>query len=113
MKKLLTAVLVMATISLVGCERAEKFSEQKLTMSVEAVHLSSKSNSKVVLRDVKTGRVQTAPLSCPRSQAENVKLNSLWDITEVTLVKRSAMEFSTVLVGTRAICTISNYPIQR
>lgn len=109
MKKLLTAALLLATISLSGCEKPEKFSERRILASVESVSLSSKSNSKVNLRDVNSKYVWVGQrLGCSRSRASNVVVGSLWDVTEVTMYYPESKRYTTELVGTAAICTKSN-----
>jgi hypothetical protein len=109
MKKLLTAVLIMATISLAGCEQPNLLSEKRTTMVVESVYLTSKSNSKVTLREVKSGYVwKDQRLSCSRSKAQNVVIGSKWDVTEQAYVYPESQKYFSRLVGTDAICTKSN-----
>jgi hypothetical protein len=108
-KKLLTAALIMATISLAGCEEAKLLSEKRTTMVVESVYLSSKSNSKVTLREVESGYVwEDQRLGCSRSYARNVQVGSKWDVTEQSYVYPESQRYFSRLVGTDAICTKSN-----
>jgi len=108
-KKLLTAALVMATISLAGCEEAKLLSEKRTTMVVESVYLSSKSNSKVTLREVESGYVwKDQRLGCSRSYARSVQVGSKWDVTEQSYVYPDSQRYFSRLVGTDAICTKSN-----
>ena len=109
MKKLLTAVLMMATLALAGCEEAKLLSEKRTTMVVESVSLRSKTNSKVNLREVESGYLwQDQRLSCSRSRAGNVKIGSKWDIVEQAYVYPESQRYFSRLVGTDAICTKSN-----
>jgi hypothetical protein len=108
-KKLLTSALIMATISLAGCEEAKLLSEKRTTMVVESVYLSSKSNSKVTLREVESGYVwEDQRLGCSRSYARNVQVGSKWDVTEQSYVYPESQRYFSRLVGTDAICTKSN-----
>lgn len=109
MKKLLSAVLIIATISLVGCEEAKLLSEKRTTMVVESVHLTSKTNSKVTLREVEGGYVwKDQRLSCSRSYARNVQVGSKWEVVEQAYVYPESQRYFSRLVGTDAICTKSN-----
>ncbi|WVS24573.1 membrane protein [Pseudomonas phage Psxphi15] len=109
MKKLLTAALIMATISLTGCEEAKLLSEKRTTMVVESVYLTSKSNSKVTLREVESGYVwKNQSLSCSRSRASNVEVGSKWDVVERVYVYPESQRYFSRLVGVDAICTKSN-----
>lgn len=109
MKKLLTAALIMVTISLAGCEEAKLMSEKRTTIVVESVYLTSKSNSKVTLREVESGYVwKDQRLSCSRSRARNVVIGSKWDVVEQAYVYPESQRYFSRLVGTDAICTKSN-----
>lgn len=109
MKKLLTAALIIATISLTGCEEAKLLSEKRTTMVVESVRLTSKSNSKVTLREVESGYVwKDQRLSCSSSRARNVQVGGKWDVTEQAYVYPESQRYFSRLVGTDAICTKSN-----
>lgn len=97
--------LVGLLILLAGCEKREVFGERRITVQVVGLYLTSKTNSKVHLQDVKTHeRYDGNRLSCSRSRAEKVKIGSLWDVTEVTYVYPESQRYSTTLVGTAAIC---------
>lgn len=110
MKRLLVGTVVLtAALLLGGCERPQKYSERRVVMTVESVHLTSKTNSKVTLRENVSGMVHTGErLSCSRSKASNVKIGSKWDVTEVTYVYPEKQEYFSRLVGTSAICDKSN-----
>ncbi|UAV84625.1 hypothetical protein PHB09_130 [Pseudomonas phage PHB09] len=109
MKKIL-AVLMFAAITLTGCfEQPTLLSEKRTTMVVESVYLTSKSNSKVTLREVVVGYVwKNQRLSCSRSRARNVVIGSKWDVVEQSFVEKSSGRYFSRLVGTDAICTKSN-----
>lgn len=109
MKKLLTVALMLATMSLVGCEEAKLVSEKRTTMVVESVYLTSKSNSKVTLREVESGYVwKDQRLSCSRSRARNVVIGGKWDVTEQQFVYPESQRYFSRLVGVPAICDKSN-----
>lgn len=109
MKKLLTAALIMATISLAGCEEPKLLSEKRTTMVVESVYLTSKSNSKVNLREVESGYLwKDQRLSCSRSYARNVQVGSKWDVVEQSYVYPESQRYFSRLVGVDAICDKSN-----
>ncbi|QNO00641.1 hypothetical protein QGX17_gp075 [Pseudomonas phage phiPsa381] len=109
MKKLLTAALLLATISLTGCEEAKLLSEKRTTMVVESVYLTSKSNSKVTLREVESGYVwKDQRLSCSRPRARNVVIGSKWDVVEQAYVYPESQRYFSQLVGVSAICDKSN-----
>jgi hypothetical protein len=98
-----------AAVMLAGCESREDFDQRRITVKVESVYLTSKTNSKVNLRDIKTGQLyENNRLSCSKTKAQNVKIGSLWDVTEKTYIYRKSNRFSTELVGTPAICDKSN-----
>lgn len=106
--RLKPVVLLLALATLAGCEQREIYGERRLAVEVESVRLSSKSNSKVTLRDLKTGtRYVDQRLSCSKSKAKNVRIGSRWDVTEITYLYPESRRFSTELVGTKAICTLS------
>jgi hypothetical protein len=101
--------LLVALVLLSGCERPEWYSEQRYAMTVVNVYLTSKSNSKVTLRNDSTGHIyQPARLSCNRSSAEKVVIGSKWDVTEVTYFYPESKRYVIELAGTPAICTKSN-----
>lgn len=107
--KIKLIAFALAVTALAGCEKREVFGERRLTVKVVEVHLSSKSNSTVDLLDVKTNYLyRRERLSCSRSYAYNVKVDSLWDVTEMTYVYPESKRYSVDLVGTQAICTLSN-----
>lgn len=104
----LIAILAAATL-LVGCESPVEHSSRRVTMTVESVQLSSKTNSKVTLREVKSGIIHPRErLSCSREKARKVKIGSKWDVTEVTYVYPEKQTYFTRLEGTKSICTKSN-----
>lgn len=109
-KSLLCAFAIIPSVFLLsGCEQPVKIDERRITVEVTHVKLSSKTNSKVDLRDVKTGKGYWAQrLSCSRSKAENVEIGRLWDVTEVDYVYPESKRYYSELVGTAAICTKSN-----
>lgn len=99
----------MAALLLSGCEQPKEYSSRRVTMTVESVHISSKSNSKVTLREVKSGIIHPRErLSCSRQKARKIKIGSKWDVTEVTYVYPEKKTYFTRLEGTKAICTRSN-----
>lgn len=103
----LIAILAAAAL-LVGCEQPKEHSSRRVTMTVESVHLSSKTNSKVTLREDRTGIThQRVRLGCSRQKAKNVKVGSKWDVTEVTYVYPEKQTYFTRLEGTKSICTKS------
>lgn len=110
MKRLLLGTLILSCAALLsGCEQPVKIDERRITVEVTHVKLSSKTNSKVDLRDVKTGKGYWAQrLSCSRSKAENVEIGRLWDVTEVDYVYPESKRYYSELVGIAAICTKSN-----
>jgi len=104
--KVLMALLALAVLT--GCEKREVFGERRITVQVVGLYLTSKTNSKVHLQDVKTReRYDGNRLSCSRNKAEKVRIGSLWEVTEVTYVYRKSQRYSTELVGTAAICSKS------
>ena len=108
MKLRFTALLIGLTF-LAGCEERKVFKEERIGMEVVAVHLNTKSNSKVDLRIIGTGYVyKNQRLSCSRSKAQNVKIGSKWDVTEMTYNYPESQRFSSELVGTSVICDRSN-----
>ena len=109
MKKLLAAVILLGTFTLTGCEEAKLLSEKRTVMVVESVRLSSKSSSKVDLREVESGYVwRDQRLGCSRSYARNVKVGSKWDVVEQAYVYPESKRYFSRLVGTEAICDKSN-----
>lgn len=109
MKKLLTIGLVVATLALGGCEEAKLLSEKRTTMVVESVYLTSKSNSKVNLREVESGYVwKDQRLSCSRSKAKNVVIGSKWDVVEQFYVYPESQRYFSHLAGVSGICDKSN-----
>lgn len=107
MKRIL--IVALMGMALAGCEKPEVHQERRITVAVESVHLTSKSNSKVTLRDTKTGVVyERNRLSCSRGKAKNVQVGKLWDVTERTYYYPESKRYTTELVGTRAICELSN-----
>lgn len=105
---ILAAFLAVAS-SLTGCEERQVYSEKRLTVEVTYVKLTSKSNSKVDLRDVETGEgFFEQRLSCSRQKAQNVVVGSKWDVTEITYVYPESKRYTSELVGTKAICERSN-----
>lgn len=109
MRKILVGIALASTLLLSGCDTPEPVAERRITVEVTYVKLSSKSNSKVDLRDVKTGRGYYGKrLSCSKSKAANVKIGSLWDVTEVDYVYSESKKRYSDIVGTQAICTYSN-----
>jgi hypothetical protein len=98
-------VVLLTSLALSGCEQREVFSEKQLTMTVESVKLTSKSNSKVTLRDDASGQVYSDNrLSCNRTRASRVVIGSKWVVTEVTYVYPESRRYTSELVGTRGIC---------
>ncbi|QHZ60066.1 hypothetical protein PJKIFABJ_00130 [Pseudomonas phage PE09] len=110
MKRLLLGTLILSCAALLsGCEKPVKQDERRITVEVTHVKLTSKSNSKVDLRDVKTGRGYFEQrLSCSRSRAANVQIGSKWDVTEVDYYLPESKRYYSELVDTKAICTLSN-----
>ncbi len=111
-KGLLLGTFVLSCAAmLTGCfEQPKKIGERVLTMQVTSVYLTSKSNSKVTLKDVKTGKVyKDERLSCSREKAKKVEIGSLWTVHEVDYVYPESKRYFSDLVGTAAICTKSNY----
>lgn len=103
MKKIIAVML--AGLVLAGCEQREVFDERKLTMTVSAVVLRSKHNSKVTLIDDATGRVYSGErLRCNRSSARDVVIGKKWVVTEITYVYPESKRYTSELVGVRAIC---------
>ncbi|ATN92853.1 putative anti-sigma factor [Pseudomonas phage PPSC2] len=108
MRKLLLLGTFAATLLLAGCEEAKLLSEKRTTMVVESVYLTSKSNSKVNLREVESGYVwKDQRLSCSRSRASNVEIGSKWDVVEQAYVYPESQRYFSRLVGVDAICTKS------
>lgn len=102
MKKLL---LVLPLFLLFGCEQREPIETKQMTVEVVSVHLSSKSNSKVTLRDVATGTVyDNQRLSCTKNKASNVKIGSKWDVYADRYRFRGAIYTD---IAARGICTLS------
>lgn len=109
MTKLKLLTIALAATMLTACEKREVFGERRVTMEVVSVYLTTKSNSRVNLREVNTGYVwKDQSLSCSRERAAKVKIGSKWDVTEMTYVYPESKRYSTALVGTSAICTKSN-----
>lgn len=109
MRKVLLIGLLSSALLLTGCEQSVKIAERRITVEVTHVKLTSKSNSKVDLRDVKTGKGYWGErLSCSRSKAQNVVIGSKWDVTEIDYVLPESKRYYSELVGTKAICTLSN-----
>ena len=109
MRKVMLIGLMASAILLSGCEKPQKLDERRITVEVTHVKLTSKSNSKVDLRDVKTGRGYFGQrLSCSRSKAQNVQIGSKWDVTEIDYVLPESKRYYSELVDTKAICTLSN-----
>lgn len=104
--KLLT--IALAATLLTACEKREVFGENRITVKVVKVYLSSKSSSTVDLQDVKTNYLwRNQRLACNSSFARKVKIGSLWDVSEITYVYPESKRYTTALVGTPAICTKS------
>lgn len=109
MRKMILIGLLGSALLLSGCEKPEKLAERRITVEVTHVKLTSKSNSKVDLRDVKTGKgYWEQRLSCSRSKAQNVEIGSKWDVTEIDYVLPESKRYYSELVDTKAICTLSN-----
>lgn len=107
--KLRYVALLMGLTLLAGCEERKVFSEQRKTLEVVGVSLHSKSSSTVDLRLVGTSYVyKYQRLSCSQSRAQNVKIGSKWDVTEMTYHYPESQRFSSELIGTSAICEKSN-----
>lgn len=104
--------LMLATLMclfLVGCEKREVFGEKRIVMEVVAVHLSSKTNSTVDLREIATGYVyKRQRLACSSQKAKRIKVGSKWDVTEVTYIYPESQRYTSSLVETRTICSLSN-----
>lgn len=101
------ATLLLVLIS--GCDKREYYSEKRYTMTVDSVYLSSKSNSKVILRnDITNHLYLPARLSCSRVKARKIVIGSKWDVTEVTYIYKETNRYVIELVGTKAICMKSN-----
>lgn len=104
-----TLGIIVAALLLTGCEQPKEYSSRRVTMTVESVQISSKTNSKVTLRENMSGIVhQRVSLRCSRQKAKNVKIGSKWDVTEVTYVYPEKQTYFTRLEGTKSICTRSN-----
>jgi hypothetical protein len=100
-----TSVLILALLTLAGCEQREQYSERRVAMEVINVKLTSKSNSKVDLRELASGQVHRGlRLSCSRSKAERVRIGSKWEVSEITYLYPESRRFETQIVGTPAIC---------
>lgn len=100
-------LLLGIAVALVGCERPVKVSEHRITVQVVDVKLSSKSNSKVILREVNTGYVWSPQrLSCSKEKARRVKIGSKWDVVEEVYRYKDGRGYNS-LAGTPAICTKS------
>lgn len=100
--------LVGLLFVLAGCEKREEYSERRVAMEVINVTLSSKSNSKVDLRELASGQVHRGlRLNCNRTKAKRVKIGSKWDISEMTYLYRASGRFTTQILGTPAICDLS------
>lgn len=108
MTKIKLLAIALAATMLAGCEQSQIFSERRLTVKVVSVYLSTKTNSRVNLQEVKTGNVYNHQvLNCRREDAAKIKVGSLWDVSEITYVYPESKRFYTSLVGTPAICTKS------
>lgn len=107
MKKTTMAAIGIALVAaLSGCEQPVVTSSERITVEVVAVHLKSKSNSKVDLRR-KDGYVyREKRLSCSKSRARNVRIGSKWDIIEEYYTRDGEQYMR--LVGTSGICSGSN-----
>jgi hypothetical protein len=100
--------LVGLLFLLAGCEQREQYSERRVAMEVINVTLSSKQNSKVDLRELASGQVHRGlRLSCNRTQAARIRIGSLWDVSEVTYLYPESKRFTTQILGTPAICDLS------
>lgn len=109
MRKVLTAVLIAATISLAGCEYPVVIGEKRVAMEVVDVKLRSKSNSKVTLRELESGYVwEDQRLSCSKSRARNVLIGSKWDVVEERYEYPESKRSFSRLAGVSAICDKSN-----
>ena len=101
------AVLAIAAISLVGCREYVVTKSERVTMEVVAVHLKSKTNSKVDLKVVGSPTIyRDERLSCNKSRARNVRIGSKWDV--VVEDYKWGDEYGTNVRGTAAICDKSN-----
>lgn len=101
--------IVAALALLVGCEERKLYEEKRITVRVESVRLSTKTNSRVNLRDVNSKKLyESQRLSCSEKKAKKVVIGSLWDITEMTYVYPESKRFESGLVNVRTICEKSN-----
>lgn len=103
--KIKLLAIALAATMLAGCEERLVHSERRVTVKVVSVYLTSKSNSKVTLQDIKTGHVyKDERLSCRKEDARKVKIGSLWDVYETTYITSESRRFSTDLDDVSAIC---------
>lgn len=104
--------LVLATLLclfLAGCEKREVHAEKRIVMEVVKVNLSSKTNSTVDLRELATGYIyRRQRLACSSQKAKNIRIGSLWDVTEITYHYPESRRFTSELAETRTICSRSN-----
>jgi hypothetical protein len=104
------ALVLAASMALVGCDEAIKISEKRITVEVVSVRVSSKSNSKVTLREIPFGYIwKEQRLSCSSTKARNVKIGKKWELVEARYEYRESKEQFSRLLGVPGICTQSNY----
>lgn len=102
------ALVLAASVALAGCEKPVKIDERRTTVEVVSVYLTSKSNSKVTLRETRSGYVwREQYLSCYRHEARKIRIGGKWDVVEQTFVYPESQRYFSRLVGTPAICTKS------
>jgi len=103
------ALVLAASMALAGCDKAVMISEKRIIVEVVSVSLSSKSNSRVTLRELPYGYMwEDQRLSCSNSRARHVEVGKRWEVTEARYeYSESKGQFSRLL-GIPSICDQSN-----
>lgn len=100
-------MILLSVMALSGCDERIVTHSERITMEVVAVHLHSKTNSKVDLRVVGQPVVyHNQRLSCSKSRAQNVVIGSKWEVLVEDF--RYGDRYGSELMGTSAICDLSN-----
>lgn len=103
MNKFALALVVAGIgLSLSGCEQREITGSSVETFRITDIRQPK--HFRVELQNVRTGRKQWENVSKHCNRWREVKIGSLWDITEVRYKYPESNRYGSYLAGTHAIC---------